>query len=72
MDKSTEGYICKTEGFSTSGFPRNNEDSNEMVRVHHGDIVQADSKGYLWKDGICLGHKESIIGHYHFRKISEK
>lgn len=31
MDKSTEQYICKTEGFSTRGFPRNNEDSNEML-----------------------------------------
>lgn len=72
MDNSTEQYICKTDGFSTSGFPRHNEDPNEMVRVNHGDIVQADSKGNLWKDGICLCHKESIMGHYHFRKIQKK
>ena len=57
MDNIQEPYICKSEGFNTRGFPEYNEDINGMVRVNHGDIVSSDSKGYLWKDGICLCHK---------------
>lgn len=72
MDSNQERYICKTEGFSTRGFPKYNEDSNRRVRVNHGDIVSSDSKGYLLKDGICLCHKESIVGKYHFHKLSKK
>lgn len=72
MDKGTEKYICKSEGFSTRGFPKYNEDINRMVRVKHRDVVTSDSKGYLWKDGICLCHKESVLGHYHFEKFSKK
>ena len=71
MANNREQYICKTEGFSTRGFPKYNEDGNKMVRVNHGDIVSSDSKGYLWKDGICICHKESIVGRYHF-KIFQK
>ena len=56
MANNREQYICKTEGFSTRGFPKYNEDGNKMVRVNHGDIVSSDSKGYLWKDGICICH----------------
>ena len=68
MDNIQEPYICKSEGFNTRGFPEYNEDINGMVRVNHGDIVSSDSKGYLWKDGICLCHKESIVGKYNFQK----
>lgn len=71
MDNIQEPYICKSEGFNTRGFPEYNEDINGMVRVNHGDIVSSDSKGYLWKDGICLCHKESIVGKYHFQKFSK-
>lgn len=71
MNEGIEGYICKTGGFSSNGFPKYSEELTKMVRVNHGDIVLADSKGYLWKDGICLCHKESILGHYHFRKIKK-
>nr|DAW88472.1 MAG TPA: hypothetical protein [Caudoviricetes sp.] len=30
------------------------------------------SQNYLWKDGICLRHKERILGDYHFEKFSKK
>lgn len=69
MANSTERYICKSDGLSTVGFPQYNEDLTKKVRVNHGDIVQVDLKGYLWKYGICICHKESIVGHYHFEKF---
>lgn len=72
MIESEERYICKTDGFSTSGFWWRNKNMNTTIRINHGDIVQADLDGYLWKDGICLCHKESIVGKYHFQKFSKK
>ena len=72
MDNNQEQYICKSEGISTRGFPKYNEDGNKMVRVNYGDIVSSDSKGYLWKDEICICHKESIVGKYHFQKFIKK
>lgn len=72
MDNNQEQYICKTDGFKKRGFPQRNIETNKMVRVNHGDIVSSDSKGYLLKDGICLCHKESIVGKYHFHKLSKK
>lgn len=69
MDNKQELYVCKTEGFKTRGFSKYTKDINGMVRVNRGDIVSSDSQGYLWKDGICLCHKESIVGKYHFKKF---
>lgn len=72
MGYNQEMYICKTGGFSIKGFPKGNTDINRMVRVKSGDVVSSDSNGYLWKDGICVCHKDSILGKYHFLKISKK
>lgn len=47
------------ENMRTSGFTRKNPDKNKSVYVHRGDIVDVDTRGYLWKDGVCFGHKDS-------------
>lgn len=54
MNEGIEGYICKTEGFSSNGFPKYSEELTKMVRVNHGDIVLADSKGISGKmEFVC-------------------
>lgn len=71
MGNESTHFVCKSNGFSTRGFNTHNNDSSEKIIIHSGDVVEADEQGYLWRNGICLCHKDSIVGHYHFKKIKK-
>lgn len=63
-------YKCITNGFKTRGFKVDNPESEKWVSVVNGDILDCDGE-YIVKDEICLCHKDSIIGKYHFRPQKE-
>lgn len=71
MNNNQEQYICKTDGFIIDGFPNYKQDVKERARVNRGDIVQVDSKGYLWKDEFRLFHKDCFLGKRHFKKFQK-
>ena len=59
-------YKCVTNGFKTRGCKVDNPESEKWVSVVNGDILDCDGE-YIVKDGVCLCHKDSILGKYHFR-----
>lgn len=65
-------YQCVTNGFTKTMVYKINQSKNEVVVVLPHDVLEVDRQGYLRKDGIRVCHKESILGHYHFKKISKK
>jgi hypothetical protein len=45
----------------TSGFTKGNHDVNKTIVIHKGDIVDCDSNGYMWYNGVCFGNKDSVL-----------
>lgn len=62
-------YKCVTNGFTKEGCLVDNPDSEKKETVYNGDILNCEGD-YIVKNGVLLCHKDSIIGKYHFRKVS--
>jgi hypothetical protein len=61
---------CKI-GFTTTGFTQDNKNNDYKINIKQNDIVDVDEQGYLWKNGICFGHKDSKFGKENFVAISQ-